>query len=1201
MDATWSCPSQLSAVLLNWTLLLTLEQPSGLRPYRYSCSLLAIVLSKLSLTLSDEDAQSVLTIRLSGRNIGVTQTSTERKPQPLYGPILAPPYMPGISNVQKVKRDVGSRPASHTSERVPSANPIVDRNLRKSLSYQNLKTPAAAKLTAASNETQANKTAKRPIPVRQKYHGSAANLPAACAEKPGNSGPGTQFQSHLTTFNGQKSRCNAHRISVNSDLLSRVEKEKKQYESRISELTQVTETRKMEIEKLTFEVRRAKEEAANALAVIEEVRQENMLLRSQLCCSEAPCSKGGDQIVPVDSVQLSKSPGASAGTIFRKPASVTHSPPESLGTTTRLTPGGATTNVTGTVTASSFSGDWNEPTLSLELTSALDYGPNYHLGLHSNREVTNQPVQASLSVATLQGRLLQMEEANYTTNEELQATLQELWDMQRSVDEAHEETHNLAFERAILLEALSTQTTKLEHCRFQIEQLKHLLLTDRRAQTPGSRENHFCELYASIEQEKQVLLSQNNDLAQSSDSLARECRILTEKAAQLQDSFDSLQAEHATLKAAYQESVIECNTLKGRENLVVDKQEREMAADPSGQAPESSGDQRKAKAADAVCSVCGADEVGRMQLELLNLRKEYNELTEKLELLQAERERETTEWRLYERDLLKTVQIADGIKSESEAEASRLSKENESLKSQIEVLTKESTNLSNELKILEEKWSSLSKLELSPSKSIPHRTLGTSVDEPGRPAISTCSTVIRSGENSNPALHQSTLLPNDLSASRVSSVSDTRASFAGRVAAMSSNYSHHRPSAYGNAAAAAAAAAHLHFYSGSPGAPVRPSCLNTNGPTVRNLIQSIENQVKAVQHQKRGLSSNPSNTLPVTSTNSSLHLYSSSTVCKSNPLSTNNTTSGVNGVRPRASVCLGLASPTNQPVNNKLRSPGSANVVSSNFCDKENASAPGGPGSGPPISSSCDPKLTITSSVVDSEDTGMRSRNNLSAEFKLADSMTNRFSGPVKDKQRYDSSEASTVSPPRVSLAAQTTDMSSTTTSLHHPVSAGSKHASLERPTSPPSSLAESGTTNTRRFSSTDNTNVKKHGTLRLSDQSDKASPPKSVATPQQPSSPPESTSGTNTTYPTIHHFWQDPLQELARRTQAGSKRNALLLWCQSRVAGYRGVEVTNFSSSWNNGLALCALLHTFTPSEIAWNDLVNANGLPVDKRRCFE
>ncbi|GAA47646.1 cytospin-A [Clonorchis sinensis] len=97
------------------------------------------------------------------------------------------------------------------------------------------------------------------------------------------------------------------------------------------------------------------------------------------------------------------------------------------------------------------------------------------------------------------------------------------------------------------------------------------------------------------------------------------------------------------------------------------------------------------------------------------------------------------------------------------------------------------------------------------------------------------------------------------------------------------------------------------------------------------------------------------------------------------------------------------------------------------------------------------------------------------------------------------------------------------------------------------------------------------------------------------------SSSGGSSAFSSVHHLCQDPLQELARRTQAGSKRNALLLWCQSRVSGYRGVEVTNFSSSWNNGLALCALLHTYIPSEIPWNELVTPNGLPVDKKRCFE
>ncbi|KAM3181572.1 hypothetical protein ACTXT7_014106 [Hymenolepis weldensis] len=78
-----------------------------------------------------------------------------------------------------------------------------------------------------------------------------------------------------------------------------------------------------------------------------------------------------------------------------------------------------------------------------------------------------------------------------------------------------------------------------------------------------------------------------------------------------------------------------------------------------------------------------------------------------------------------------------------------------------------------------------------------------------------------------------------------------------------------------------------------------------------------------------------------------------------------------------------------------------------------------------------------------------------------------------------------------------------------------------------------------------------------------------------------------------------DPLQELAKRTCAASKRNALLKWCQLRLMRYRAVDVTNFSSSWNDGLALCALLHTYVPQLIAvnWEKVVDG----MDKKKRFE
>lgn len=46
------------------------------------------------------------------------------------------------------------------------------------------------------------------------------------------------------------------------------------------------------------------------------------------------------------------------------------------------------------------------------------------------------------------------------------------------------------------------------------------------------------------------------------------------------------------------------------------------------------------------------------------------------------------------------------------------------------------------------------------------------------------------------------------------------------------------------------------------------------------------------------------------------------------------------------------------------------------------------------------------------------------------------------------------------------------------------------------------------------------------------------------------------------------------------SRRNALMKWCQERLYNY-DIEIKNFSSSWSDGLAFCALLHSFVPDRI--------------------
>ncbi|XP_074814144.1 EH domain-binding protein 1-like protein 1 [Natator depressus] len=66
------------------------------------------------------------------------------------------------------------------------------------------------------------------------------------------------------------------------------------------------------------------------------------------------------------------------------------------------------------------------------------------------------------------------------------------------------------------------------------------------------------------------------------------------------------------------------------------------------------------------------------------------------------------------------------------------------------------------------------------------------------------------------------------------------------------------------------------------------------------------------------------------------------------------------------------------------------------------------------------------------------------------------------------------------------------------------------------------------------------------------------------------------------------PPEEEPPATSPGlvSCSQSLLEWCQKVTAGYRGVRVTNFTTSWRNGLAFCAILHHFHPENINYETL---------------
>ncbi|XP_058014241.1 cytospin-A isoform X5 [Ahaetulla prasina] len=102
------------------------------------------------------------------------------------------------------------------------------------------------------------------------------------------------------------------------------------------------------------------------------------------------------------------------------------------------------------------------------------------------------------------------------------------------------------------------------------------------------------------------------------------------------------------------------------------------------------------------------------------------------------------------------------------------------------------------------------------------------------------------------------------------------------------------------------------------------------------------------------------------------------------------------------------------------------------------------------------------------------------------------------------------------------------------------------------------------------------------------------TASPQLSLSSSPTASVTPTTRSRIREERKDPLSALARE-YGGSKRNALLKWCQKKTEGYENIDITNFSSSWNDGLAFCAVLHTYLPAHIPYQELNSQ-----DKRRNF-
>ncbi|XP_033125074.1 dystrophin-like isoform X4 [Anneissia japonica] len=72
-----------------------------------------------------------------------------------------------------------------------------------------------------------------------------------------------------------------------------------------------------------------------------------------------------------------------------------------------------------------------------------------------------------------------------------------------------------------------------------------------------------------------------------------------------------------------------------------------------------------------------------------------------------------------------------------------------------------------------------------------------------------------------------------------------------------------------------------------------------------------------------------------------------------------------------------------------------------------------------------------------------------------------------------------------------------------------------------------------------------------------------------------------------ISHWQAKDIMKGADMEEDTGPEKTVLAWCKKNTEGYLNVDITNFTTSWTDGLAFCALIHKFRPDQLDYNAML--------------